>query len=142
MMDLKILASHPIQYQTPIWRKLTSHDCDIRVGYFHQGTAGKRARDVDFGIEVEWDIDLLGGYSYRIFHEGAPDYSWIVQLKTFPSILTWFLQDVYTPIAGWVVCGISLDIVDACHHPTCACFYSVRHDAAQLHAFSKTTVEK
>lgn len=105
MVSLKILASHPIQYQTPVWKELASRGCDIRVGYFHQGTAGRRARDTDFGVEMEWDVDLLSGYPHRFFHTDVPDYGWAVQLKAFPSILAWFLQDVHTPLllVGWFV---------------------------------------
>lgn len=105
MASIKVLASHPIQYQVPVWKELASRGCDIRVGYFHQGTAGKRARDVDFGVEMEWDVDLLSGYSHRFFHTGKPDYGWAVQFKTFPAMLAWFFQDIHTPIllVGWFV---------------------------------------
>ncbi|GAB4458713.1 MAG: hypothetical protein Kow0070_12740 [Anaerolineales bacterium] len=94
MASIKVLASHPIQYQTRVWKELASRGCDIRVGYFHQGTTGRRARDVDFGVEMEWDVDLLSGYPHRFFHTDAPGYGWAVQFKTFPSILAWFFQDV------------------------------------------------
>ena len=102
-MRLKILANHPVQYQVPVWRELKSRGCEINVGYYHQGTAGKRAKDEEFGIDLEWDIDLLNDYPHRIFVDHLPSYGLIEQIQYLPSILAWFVRDFRSPIllVGW-----------------------------------------
>src|SRR5215831_13263645 len=59
---LAVLASHPIQYQAPLFRALAARtEIDLRVLFC--STAGIEAyRDEGFGREVKWDIPLLGGY--------------------------------------------------------------------------------
>lgn len=62
-MRLAILASHPIQYQAPIFR-LLARQFDLRVFYAH------RANEVDqskagFDVGFDWDVDLLSGYEHE-----------------------------------------------------------------------------
>jgi glycosyltransferase involved in cell wall biosynthesis len=59
---LGVLASHPIQYQAPLYRELTRHGVvDLEVAFL--STRGVQPHpDPDFGVVVEWDVDLLGGY--------------------------------------------------------------------------------
>ncbi len=105
MNDLRILASHPIQYQVPLFRELADRGVQIDVGYYHQGMAGKSALDVGFGIEVKWDIDLLGGYPYQIFLNTSATYRLLEQLRVAPKILLWSLRNQRTPLLliGWFV---------------------------------------
>ncbi len=61
-MKLGIFATHPIQYQVPLWRELSKvPDWDMDVFYFsEQGV--KEGVDPDFGKRISWDIPLLEGY--------------------------------------------------------------------------------
>ena len=103
MSDLKILSSHPVQYHVPFFRELISAGLDIEVGYYHQGTAGRVARDTGFGIDIAWDVDLLNGYPHRIFIKDTVNYQWLEQIKAAPQLLSWALQDGQTPLLlmGW-----------------------------------------
>ena len=60
---LGVLASHPIQYQAPLFRELALH-VDLRVYFAHRQTAQGQAT-AGFGVEFDWDVDLLGGYEHR-----------------------------------------------------------------------------
>lgn len=59
---LGVLATHPIQYQAPLYQELARRGAvDLEVAYL--STAGASpVRDPGFGIMLAWDIDLLGGY--------------------------------------------------------------------------------
>lgn len=104
-MKLKVLSSHPVQYHVPFFRELVAAGIDIDVGYYHQGTAGRRGLDAGFGIDIEWDIDLLSGYDHRIFLGGKVSYSLLEQLHIAPRLLAWSLRDRESPLllVGWFV---------------------------------------
>src|SRR5260221_10547439 len=59
---LGVLATHPIQYQAPLYQALAGRGVvDIDVAYL--SAAGARPfRDPGFCVPLAWDIDLLGGY--------------------------------------------------------------------------------
>lgn len=62
-MRLVVLASHPIQYQVPLYRRLAQNPTlDLHVLFLSRH--GLRSRsDPGFGVDFKWDIDLLGGYA-------------------------------------------------------------------------------
>lgn len=102
-MDLKILASHPVHYHVPFFRALVNRGIEIDVRYYHQGTAGRAALDRDFGIAIEWDLDLLSGYSSHICLEGVANYSLSEQIRILPCVLAWALRERDVPLllVGW-----------------------------------------
>ena len=59
---LGVLATHPIQYQAPLYQELARRGAvDLDVAYLsHAGAVP--VRDPGFGVTLAWDIDLLGGY--------------------------------------------------------------------------------
>ena len=59
---LGVLATHPIQYQAPLYQELARRGAvDLDVAYLsHPGALP--LRDPGFGVALAWDIDLLGGY--------------------------------------------------------------------------------
>lgn len=57
---LVVLASHPIQYQAPLFRALAER-VDSLVLFAHRATPGDQA-SAGFGKEFIWDLDLLSGY--------------------------------------------------------------------------------
>jgi len=59
---LGVLASHPIQYQAPLYQELARRGVvDLEVAFL--SSAGARPfHDPGFGVTLSWDIDLLGGY--------------------------------------------------------------------------------
>lgn len=57
-----IFATHPIQYQTPIWRKLAAlHDLEVKV-FYGTDMSVRGYKDEGFGVAVTWDTPLLEGY--------------------------------------------------------------------------------
>jgi glycosyltransferase involved in cell wall biosynthesis len=62
-MRLAVVASHPIQYQAPLFRKLARH-VDLTV-YYAQDLAPQEQSRSGFSVGFNWDVDLLSGYSHR-----------------------------------------------------------------------------
>jgi glycosyltransferase involved in cell wall biosynthesis len=62
---LAILSTHPIQYQVPIWKRLSrNRRVDFKVFYLsRQGLLDRK--DPGFGETFAWDIDLLDGYPHE-----------------------------------------------------------------------------
>lgn len=61
-MKVGILLSHPIQYYSPLFRLLKEH-VDLHVFYGMKDSPQLQA-GAGFGVEFQWDIDLLSGYSH------------------------------------------------------------------------------
>jgi glycosyltransferase involved in cell wall biosynthesis len=61
-MRLAIVASHPVQYQAPLFRELTRH-AEVHTFFAHQANMKDQA-EAGFGVGFDWDIDLLSGYPH------------------------------------------------------------------------------
>jgi glycosyltransferase involved in cell wall biosynthesis len=59
-MRLAVLASHPIQYQAPLFREL-SRRIELSVFFAHRAMPNDQA-NAGFGVYFDWDVDLLSGY--------------------------------------------------------------------------------
>ncbi len=66
---LGILTSHPIQYQAPLFRELSSR-LDLQVFFAHRQNAKEQAY-AGFNVAFEWDIDLLSGYDNQFLRNVA-----------------------------------------------------------------------
>lgn len=99
---LKVLTSHPIQYQVPLFREMIANGQEISVAYFHGGMAGQSTHDLEFGIDFQWDIDLLSGYPHFFLSQHA-NHGLAEQIRIAPKLLSWGLQDRKTPLLliGW-----------------------------------------
>lgn len=61
---LGVLATHPIQYQAPLYQELSRRGVvDLEVAFLSKRGA-EPYRDSGFGVTVAWDVDLLGGYRW------------------------------------------------------------------------------
>lgn len=59
------IASHPVQYSTPIFRLMAKHpQFDFEVAYCSLRGA-EPGHDPEFGTIVKWDIPLLDGYVWK-----------------------------------------------------------------------------
>jgi glycosyltransferase involved in cell wall biosynthesis len=66
MLRLAILASHPIQYQAPLFRSLAARE-DVTLKVFYCWDFGiKETIDPGFGRSFQWDIPLLDGYDHEL----------------------------------------------------------------------------
>ncbi len=70
-MRLAILTTHPIQYHAGWFRALARHSgVELEIFYCHQTTPKEQA-EAGFGVEFDWDVSLLDGYSYRFLNNVA-----------------------------------------------------------------------
>jgi glycosyltransferase involved in cell wall biosynthesis len=61
-LQVLFVASHPVQYAAPVFRRLAScPEVDIHVAYCNLDGA-EAAYDAEFGATVKWDVPLLDGY--------------------------------------------------------------------------------
>ncbi len=66
MVRVAYLLSHPIQYQSPLLRLLAQQP-DIDLTVFYTSDFSLRSyQDQGFGVPVEWDVPLLGGYKHEV----------------------------------------------------------------------------
>lgn len=59
---LAIVASHPIQYHGPLFRRLATL-VDLEVMFAHKATPCEQAR-AGFGTSFDWDVDITAGYRH------------------------------------------------------------------------------
>ena len=59
-MRFAYLLTHPIQYQSPLIRRLVEGGIELHVAYATD-TTSRAFHDVEFGRSVTWDVPLLGG---------------------------------------------------------------------------------
>jgi len=89
---LAILATHPIQYQVPIWKRLAERKRVPFEVWYLTAHGVKPSLDIEFARVFQWDMDLLGGYPNRFPPDPVPQQLggfWDVGLcKDFRSRLT------------------------------------------------------
>jgi len=62
---LAYLVSHPIQYQSPLLRRIAQEPgIDLTV-FFGSDFSVKGYKDEGFGVEIKWDIPLLDGFKHE-----------------------------------------------------------------------------
>jgi glycosyltransferase involved in cell wall biosynthesis len=65
MLRVAYLLSHPIQYQSPLLRLLAQQPgLELTVLYTSDFSV-RSYQDQGFGVSVEWDVPLLGGYPHE-----------------------------------------------------------------------------
>lgn len=66
------IASHPVQYQSPIFRLMAQHPrLDMEVAYCSLQGA-EAGHDAGFGMEVKWDVPLLDGHPWKEVPNKSP----------------------------------------------------------------------
>ena len=71
MIRLAILTTHPIQYHAAWFRSLASQpSVELDVLFCHNATPQEQAQ-AGFGVEFDWDVSLLDGYSHRFLDNVA-----------------------------------------------------------------------
>lgn len=101
---LAIIVTHPIQYYSPLFRKISeSGKIELMVFYTWSQAQGKKY-DPGFGKEVDWDIPLLEGYNYTFVNNvsknpGSNNYYGIVNPTLIKEVKAWEPDAVL--IIGW-----------------------------------------
>jgi glycosyltransferase involved in cell wall biosynthesis len=65
MLRLAILITHPIQYYTPLYRRLAQEPNLELTVYFCSRQGSEEYVDAGFGKRLKWDRPLLEGYKYK-----------------------------------------------------------------------------
>ena len=103
---LVIFTTHPIQYQVPLWRKMTEAGIELEVWFFTDFGL-KTSFDVQFGESFSWDIPVLEGYKYRFLkvnEQAAPNKGfWGIKLCQNLSPLFKEKNVTHVYINGWQV---------------------------------------
>ena len=74
-IKLGFCATHPIQYQIPIFRALAAEaEIDLQV-YFCSDHSVRGEIDPQFGVPVAWDVPLLSGYDYKFLVNKGTGYN-------------------------------------------------------------------
>lgn len=116
-MKLLIFATHPIQYQVPIYREL-SKKYDLKVIYLLEQTKKGHAA-AGFGVEFEWDIPLLDGYQHQYLKNysktpSSSSYKGIILDKKEIAELMHTENPGIVLINGWFPKGIK-QIINYCY---------------------------
>lgn len=102
-MKLAIVASHPIQYQVPIFRTLDARsDVDLRVHFGHLPDPGQQGED--FGQRFAWDVPLLEGYRFDVFAQGLDSMRDVTgMLRAFRTLRETWIADCpdFVVHTGW-----------------------------------------
>ena len=62
--NLAIITTHPIQYQTPLFKKLSSSKISVDVFFASKQNLSSKKKDLEFNVNFNWDVELLKGYNY------------------------------------------------------------------------------
>lgn len=95
---LAILASHPIHYHVPLFRKLAQNDAVDLVVYFCSDYGVKDGIDPEFGVKVKWGIPLLDGYRYIFLRNFFYKFSFGFFGQTNPGIISELFKNDYDAI--------------------------------------------
>ncbi len=64
-VKLAYVVSHPIQYQTPLLRRIAQEPGIELTVFFGSDFSVRGYQDEGFGVEVKWDVPLLEGYRHE-----------------------------------------------------------------------------
>jgi glycosyltransferase involved in cell wall biosynthesis len=110
------LVSHPIQYFAPVYRELAMRpEVELTV-YFLSDLSLHTYADPGFGAQVAWDVDLTGGYRYRLLPDAqgrsvrggflqAPHWDVLRELATTSYDVLWLHGYHHTTMAAAVAIG-------------------------------------
>jgi glycosyltransferase involved in cell wall biosynthesis len=71
---VRLLAvyTHPVQYYAPLFRTLTRRHPEIDFGVLYVTRPTAEQQGQGFGVEFQWDLDVLDGYRSRVFRTPLP----------------------------------------------------------------------
>lgn len=111
-MHLAVCASHPIQYQAPMFREL-SRRLDLTVLF--AGKSNPSQPEEGFSVHWDWDVDLLGGYEHRFLRNvsarpgvgyfggcDTPEVGAVLRAGRFDAVLLlgWHLKTFHQALIG------------------------------------------
>ena len=103
---LAILATHPIQYQVPLWQALANEGSVPFEVWYLSDHGSRPSFDRQFGKTFEWDLNTLDGYPYRFLQSPANmDVSGFAAARVQESLQDLFKERKTTAlwVQGWQV---------------------------------------
>lgn len=70
---IAFVVTHPIQYYSPIFKRLTENNDSIIRVFYTWGVDSINKYDPDFKTTIEWNVPLLDGYDYFFCNNIAQD---------------------------------------------------------------------
>lgn len=80
-LRLAVVATHPIQYQCPVWRRLASRPGVVLKVFFASDCSVRGYFDTGFARQVRWSAPLLDGYEHCFLGSGP-----VSRLTTGPML--------------------------------------------------------
>lgn len=99
--NIAIITTHPIQYQVPLFKKLSSSNIKLDVFFASKHGSNSKLKDKGFNKKFNWDIDLLKGYNYLLpKKENINVDHWKVSFENLETLLS---KNKYNAILifGW-----------------------------------------
>ena len=63
---MAVLNAHPVQYQAPLFKKISENpEIDLMVYFCWDFGVKEASFDAQFGKKIKWDISVLEGYKYK-----------------------------------------------------------------------------
>jgi glycosyltransferase involved in cell wall biosynthesis len=118
-LHIGVLTSHPIQYQAPLFRALAGV-ADLEVFFAHKQSAAGQA-EAEFGVEFDWDINLLDGYPSRFLENvsqhpsvgsfsgcDTPEIGGVVRHGRYDGFVVtgWYLKTYWQAVAACKKAGV------------------------------------
>src|SRR2546426_8339064 len=97
-MKIAVVATHPIQYYTPLFQKLAAQP-SVEVKVYYALLPDQEQQGVGFGKAFAWDIPLLEGYDWEL----------IPNARKAPSLRGFFRSS--TPAIHSLFAGSKPDVV-------------------------------
>ena len=95
---LGIIDFNPIQYHSPLYQRLARRGNLALDVLFISDYGYKEYLDVEFGVSLSWDIDLLSGYNHQFLAiEGQP----IRKIYASKSLIQWIRRHDTIVIHGY-----------------------------------------
>jgi len=98
-MTIGVITTHPIQYQVPLFRELTTRD-NVEVSVFYERIPDAEKQGKDFGTSFSWDLPLLEGYPWSV-RAGGGRQSEQAEANTFERIVKAYRNVDVMLIHGW-----------------------------------------
>lgn len=111
-MKVAYFLTHPIQYQSPLIRRLIASGIDLHV-YYASDSTSRSYYDPGYSREVKWDVPLLDGYEYTVLNAEPASGSRRAQIRSYSDQIdralserpadVWWLHGWHHPlvVAAW-----------------------------------------
>lgn len=98
--EVAYFLTHPIQYQSPLIRRLCAAGIKLHVYYATDATS-KPHFDPGYDRQFDWDVPLLDGYPFTVLNTSEPSGNRFALARLFRAQVACLL-DAHKPTCVWV----------------------------------------